>query len=50
MKCLRGRVVLKRNFHLKGSGVFEQNLQSLLEQPIYRSIFLLIRVISVGKC
>ena len=75
MKCLRRRVVLKRNFHLKGSECIGAEFavmscsvaleqcnywvrtckdlaqdMSLLEQPIYSSIFSLIRVISEGKC
>ena len=74
MKCLRRRVVLKRNFHLKGTEFMQAEFavvscsvalelcncartykdlaqeMSLLEQPIYRSIFSLIRVISEGKC
>ena len=75
MKCLRRRVVLKRNFHLKGSECIRAEFavvscsvaleqcnncartwkdlaqeMSLLEQPIYRSIFSSITVISEGKC
>ena len=74
VKCLRRRVVLKRNFHLKGSECIRAEFavvsccvaleqcncartckdlaqeMSLLEQPIYRSIFSSIRVISEGKC
>ena len=73
MKCLKRRVVLKRNFYLKGSECIRAEFavvscyvaleqccartckdlaqeMSLLEQPIYRSIFSLIRVISEGKC
>ena len=74
MKCLRRRVVLKRNFHLKGTEFMQAEFavvscsvalelcncartykdlaqeMSLLEQPISRSIFSLIRVISEGKC
>ena len=73
MKCLRRTVVLKRNFHLKGSECIRAEFavvscsvaleqcncartlkdlaqeMSLLEQPIYRSIFSSIRVISEGK-
>ena len=77
MKCLKRRVVLKRNFHLKGSECIGAEFavvscsvtleqcnknyycartckdlaqeMSLLELPIYRSIFSLIRVISEGS-
>ena len=74
VKCLRRRVVFKRNFHLKRSECIRAEFavvsccvaleqrncartckdlaqeMSLLEQPIYRSIFSSIRVISEGKC
>ena len=74
VKCLRRRVVFKRNFHLKGSECIRAEFavvsccvaleqcncartckdlaqeMSLLEQPIYRSSFSSIRVISEGTC